>query len=111
MISVQQVAHDLTLVYLRNRFGAEVSGEFEVDGSDGSVHGTGSVSTSRLPGFDEIAMKRVPTGEKWLGLFGKTTEIPDGHAIDPVLEKLVDEYAAVYGKVLRLLRERAGEEA
>ena len=66
MITKEQVAHDLAIVYLNNRYGITVGGSF--DYSCGI--GTGSVSTEHAPvsvcvGQDGTASIN-PKADKWL---------------------------------------------
>src|SRR4051812_4311581 len=105
MISNEQVAHDLALAYVVNRYGAEVTGEFSVTTHDGDVSGSGTVRTERLPDVDEVRMVRVDTGEKRLfGLVEKTKLVDSGeYAADAVFIKMVDDYRSAYARFLGLL--------
>ena len=60
MISKEQLAHDLTMVYLNNRYGIDVDGHFSSSDGDGS----GSVDTTKFPSAFEIKYKKVGTGER-----------------------------------------------
>ena len=108
MISNEQVAHDLALAYVINRYGAEVTGEFDVSTHDGDVSGSGEVTTERLPDVDEIRMVRVKTGEKRLfGLVEKTKLVDSGEfAADAVFIEMIDDYHSAYARFLELLKSR-----
>ena len=105
MISDEQVAHDLALAYVINRYGAEVTGELNVSTYDGDVSGSGAVKTERLPGVDEARMVRVQTGEKRLfGLVDKKELVDSGErTVDAVFIKMVDDYRSAYARFLELL--------
>jgi hypothetical protein len=105
MISNEQVAHDLALAYVINRYGAEVTGQLDVSTSNGDVSGSGEVTTQRLPGVDEARMVRVQTGEKRLfGLVEKTKLVDSGeYAVDAVFIKMIDDYRNAYARFLELL--------
>ena len=64
MISKEQIAHDLAIVYLTNRYGSEVVGSFDVSGGRESVSGYGSVETIRMPDIDEERIVKMKTGNK-----------------------------------------------
>lgn len=108
MISNEQVAHDLALAYVINRYGAEVTGEFNVNTYDGDISGSGNVKTERLPNVDEVRMVRVDTGEKRLfGLVEKTKLVDSGeYAADAVFIKMIDDYHSAYARFLELLKSK-----
>ena len=99
MINKEQVAHDLTMVYLNNRYGVNIEGYFSI--LDGDGHG--NVSTEKLPAVSEIKYRKVGTGEKnFLGL-EKKTKIEDGLMIDDIIDDLINEYHQVYNRILERL--------
>jgi hypothetical protein len=108
MISNEQVAHDLALAYVVNRYGAEVTGKFDVSTYDGDVSGSGNVKTERLPDVDETRMVRVGTGEKRLLGLGEKTKLVDSgeYAADAVFIKMIDDYRSAYARFLELLKRR-----
>lgn len=118
MLNIEQVARDLTVAYINNRYGPEVSGEFGVDyttnfdsGSLDGVTGEGSVETERLPDLDDRVMARIPTGERnFFGLGSrKMVEVPtDEYAVDSVFEAMIEDYYGAYERILQLLRHREG---
>lgn len=106
-IEKEQVAHDLAIAYVNNRFGAEVSGDFSVSTSDGDVTGWGSVETRRLPSTDKVRRVKVPTGEKYLmGLLEKKESVDDGYAVDEVFDRMIGDYLNAYERFLELLAKR-----
>lgn len=103
MIKKEQIAHDLAMAYINNRYGAEVSGEFDTsEGSDG-----GSVYTERLPHVDKIRKRSVGTGEKYFfGLLERSTLVDDGYEVDPVFELMIDDYFAAFRRFMELLSKK-----
>ena len=99
MISKEQIAHDLTIVYLRNRYGIDIGGSFHVSSGDGS----GDISTDHLPSTTQERYIKVKTGEK--GLFGieKKQKISDGLEIDTLFPEIVCEYKHAYNRFYELL--------
>ena len=63
MISKDQIAHDLAMAYINNRYGAEVSGQFSVETWNDEISGSGAVGTERLPDVNKVDMVRVGNGE------------------------------------------------
>ncbi len=105
MIDREQIAHDLAMVYLQNRYGAEVSGEFSVETWGDDVTGSGRVETNRLPTVNSTRMVRGKTGEKrFLGLINKYEDIDTGeYKVDDVFVEMIDDYNAAYERFLELI--------
>jgi hypothetical protein len=116
MIPIEQVAHDLAIAYINNRYGIRVTGEFSVDSTKNydmdvvkEVTGEGSVSTELLPDLDDPEMVRVGTGERHLFGLGpeKTKLVHTGaYEIDGVLRSMIDDYYRAYSRILALLARR-----
>lgn len=106
MISKEQIAHDLALVYLNNRYGVEVTGDVDVSSDNGNVSGYGSVTTENLPNLYEKKMKIIKTDEK--GLFGikKRERQFDGYLINNTFKNMIDDYYIAYDRILDLLNDR-----
>ena len=99
----EQLALDLTLVYLSNRFGIDVSGNISTSGGTDNIDVTGEVCTSHLPDTDEINYRRVGTGQKgFLGIEKKAT-IEDGKKVDYIFRDMVSEYYKAYNHFLTIL--------
>ena len=99
MISKEQIAHDLTMLYLKNRYGIDVRGDFSlVDGN-----GSGSISTRTLPSTAKIKYKYLPTGEKGFLGIKKTVRVEDGYEADDVIDQLIMEYHQTYNNILSRL--------
>lgn len=94
----EQLAHDLAIVYLNNRHGADVAGEI----SDSH----GSVGTTRLPPVDVVHYERVATGEKRMRLFNRTTKVAAGLEVDSTFKVIIEDYFAAYARFYSLLEER-----
>lgn len=103
-----QIAHDLAMAYVHNRFGAEVSGEFSVyTASDSEVTGSGTVMTQRFPDVDELRMVKEGTGERYLfGLLEKQRSVESGYKVDQIFEAMIHDYFTAKAKFLDLLDRR-----
>lgn len=103
-IDPEQIAHDLAMVYVHNRYGAEVTGSFEVN-SIGDVSGSGEVLTERLPDVDATYQVKVSTGEKmFFGLLDKKQLVDTGeYRVDGVFTEMIRDYRAAYSRILALL--------
>ena len=60
MISKEQIAHDLAIVYMKNRYGINVTGDLYISENSGS----GNIQTEHFPDVSEPEYIRVKTGEK-----------------------------------------------
>lgn len=106
MISTEQIAHDLAMVYVVNRHRAEVTGQFDVQTSgDREVTGDGHVETERLPDVDATRTVQVGTGERYFfGLFERTRGVNTGeYHVDPVFREMADDYRKAHARFLELL--------
>lgn len=103
MITNEQIAHDLAIVYLVNRYGPEVDGSLDVTDGDGG----GSVDTERFPDVDARKTIRVGTGEHrkvLLWRFEKKTDIEtDEHQVDPIFRGMIRDYHEARSRFLELL--------
>jgi hypothetical protein len=100
MMDKRQIAHDLTIVYLNNRYGPEVRGSIAYS-EDG---GAGDVQTMRMPGPTERRTKKIGTGEMRLrGLLEKKVRVDDGLKIDGIFEEVLQDYIAVYQRFYELI--------
>lgn len=107
MTNKDQIAHDLAVAYINNRYGAEVTGEFSVSTYDRDVTGSGQVETERLPHVNKIRMVRVGTGERhFFGLRERTTSVESGYEVDPVFENMIEDYYEAYSRFHALLKNR-----
>lgn len=105
MIDPEQVAHDLAMVYVHNRYGAEVTGSFEVNNYGDDVSGSGKVQTERLPHVDSTYMTKVSTGEKrFFGLIDRKELVDTGeYEVDDVFREMIRDYRAAYSRILTLI--------
>jgi hypothetical protein len=105
MIPKEQIAHDLAIAYINNKYGVEVSGDFDVSTYGDDVIGSGSVSTEYLPDIVSSNMIKVGTGEK--GLLGKEKKkwVQDGvtYPADKVFRDMNKDYHAAYERFITLL--------
>ena len=99
MISKEQIAHDLTMVYLINRYGISVNGDFSIN--DGS--GFGNFHTNHFPDASEPKYVKVGTGQKgFLGL-EKKDKVKSGNKVDDLFMEMVSNYNNAYEHFYRLL--------
>ena len=99
MISKEQIAHDLTIVYLNNRYGINVNGSISVSDGDGSGH----VSTSKFPDCSEIKYKKIGTGERGFLGIEKKVKVEDGYKCDSIIESMIEEYYQIFSRILNHL--------
>ena len=107
MINKEQIAHDLTIIYLKNRYCVDVTGNFYISSLvDGDISGSGSVTTEHLPRPDTPRYQSVKTGEK--GFFGieKKKQIQVGYMVDSLFNDMVVEYYQAFERFLRILEKR-----
>lgn len=112
-IPKEQIAHDLAITYLNNRYGVVVKGSFSVDSTTdyetdavSDVTGEGSVETEFLPDLDEIETVSVETGERHLfGLGPRKTRLEQTgrYEVDPHLRRMIADYHKAYARFLELL--------
>lgn len=108
MISNEQIAHDLVMVYLNNKYGVDVIGDFDMySDSERNVYGSGEVKTNRFSEpAEKLEMKKVPTGKKYFGLIKETKKVPTGdtlYPMDDVFIKIIQDYRKAYSRFLSLL--------
>jgi Protein of unknown function (DUF2510) len=113
MINKEQVAHDLAIAYINNRYGIRVTGEFSVTSSTSydsdvvrDVTGEGSVGTEFLPDLDDPETTRIGTGERHLFGLGpeKTRLVPTGqYEVDAFFQSMIHDYYKAYSRILGML--------
>ncbi len=109
MIAKEQIAHELAMIYMSNRYAIDISGT--ISGDEDSV--VGFISTEHLPGTQKEKTKRVKTGEiKKIGpiKIEKKETVSDGYKVDSIFSEMVDEYYAAYNKFLELLESKENVE-
>lgn len=102
MISKEQIAHDLTMVYMKNLYGIDVNGSINI--SDNS--GTGWIETEHFPMTSEPHYVKEGTGKK--GLFGleRKQKVQSGKKVDSLFSEMVQNYYDAYSHFYRLLCEK-----
>lgn len=100
MVSKEQIAHDLTMVYLSNRYGINVDGSVYI--SDGQGHG--QIDTEKFPAVSKVKYKKVGTGERGFFGFEKQVRVEDGYESDDIIDELICEYYQTYSRILTRLR-------
>lgn len=111
MISKEQIAHGLTMVYLSNRYGVDVNGDFNVDSSSideniTEVEGSGSVETNHFPNAREPKFIKVETGEKGFLGYKKKKKVQSGYLVDDIFIYMVEDYYSAYPHFLKLLEDK-----
>lgn len=111
MIPKEQIAHDLTLVYLNNKYGVDVTGHFSVssssfDDSIDAVDGSGNVNTVHLPDIEAVKYIKVGTGEK--GFFGneKKKKVQSGYLVDDIFSQMIEDYYKAYKRFFEMVEKR-----
>lgn len=102
----EQIAHELTMIYMNNRYGIDVTGAFSL--YDG--RGDGDIKTVHLPHTSEGVYGKVEIGETSLFGKAKTEKGRVGDKVDELFSEMVTTYYTVYAKFLKLLNEH-GEDA
>ena len=95
MIPNEQIAHELTMIYLSNRYGVENTWEQE----DGYVY----PFSKHFHDTNEPHYKRVGTGEKGFLGFEKTNRVQDGYKTDKLFAEILRNYKTAYQRFLTLL--------
>lgn len=104
MISKDQIAHNLAIIYMQNRFGVDVNGDFDLSSYDNSsISGSGKVETIHLPSTNTTKSIKVGTGQKNLLGFEKKKLIQEGYLVDDIFAEMINEYYNAYNKFLNLL--------
>lgn len=96
MINKEQIAHDLTIIYLNNRYGINVKGSLSI--SEGK--GYGDITTEKFPDCSEIRYKKIGTGEKGFLGIEKKKSVEDGYKSDYIIDGLIEEYYQIYSRIL-----------
>ena len=60
MVSKEQIAHELAMVYMNNKYGINVRGDFYLN--DGA--GNGTIETDHFPDVSEISYSKVKLAKK-----------------------------------------------
>ena len=107
MISKEQIAHELTMIYMNNRYGVDISGTFDVSTWDDlKVSGSGSVKTDRFPSVKKSKYIKVGTGEKGFLGFEKKKSVESGYEVDGIFTEMIEDYYQAYSRFLQLLKEK-----
>ena len=99
MVSKEQIAHELAMVYMNNKYGINVRGDFYLNDRAGN----GTIETDQFPGVSEISWSKVKAGEKGFLGIEKKKKIPSGYQVDPLFSEMVENYYSAYNKFLDLL--------
>ena len=99
MITNEQIAHDLTMVYLSNRYGVNIRGDFSV--SDG--FGSGEIESEHFPDTKELKYIKVGTGERGFLGIEKKVKVENGYEVDELFLDILKNYREAYNHFLKLL--------
>ena len=94
MISKEQIAHDLTMIYMRNLYGIDITGSDE------------EISTSHLPNIVEPQYEKKGTGKKILFGIEITQDVPMGYKVDNLFSEMTETYFQAYSKFYKLVCNR-----
>jgi len=105
MIPKEQIVHDLAIVYINNKYGIDVTGNFDVSISEGNGSSSGSIASEHLPDVKAPKIIKVNTGEK--GIFGrdKKQKIQQGYLVDDIFAEMIRDYHVANMRFLELLGE------
>lgn len=103
MPSKEQLAHDLSLIYLANRYGIDVNGYFSVSGNNGDISGSGDVKTAHLPDVNKVKKTKVGTGEKGFLGIEKKKWVSGGYVVDDIFVSMISDYRKAYLRFIQLL--------
>ena len=99
MINKEQIAHNLTVIYLSNRYGINVEGYISV--TDGN--GSGNIDTEKFPDISEIKYVKVGTGERGFLGIEKKIKVEDGYKADIIIDKMISDYYQIFSRILSRL--------
>lgn len=99
MISKEQIAHDLTMIYMKNKYGIDIAGDFSMSGE----YGSGTVTTKHFPSASEPQYIKVGTGEKGLLGIERKKKIQSGNIVDNLFEEMVENYYEAYSHFYQIL--------
>ena len=102
MLSKEQLAHELAMVYMNNKYGIHVSGSLYTN--DG--YGEGNIDTKHFPNVSEAMYTKVGTGKTGFLGIEKKMKVQNGHEVDPIFSEMVENYYGAYHKFLELLSKR-----
>lgn len=99
MISKEQIAHDLTMVYMKNKYGIDIDGDFSINGD----YGSGSVRTNHFASASEPKYIKVGTGKKGLMGIERKEKVQSGKIVDNLFEGMVENYFEAYNHFYQIL--------
>ena len=99
MISNEQIAHELAVIYLSNRYGVQISGNLRVSSGDGR----GDIRSRHFPDTEAPKYQKVGTGEKGFLGIEKTVNVQTGYETDGLFEEILRNYRNAYRHFLTLL--------
>ena len=99
MISKEQIAHDLSIVYLNNKYGINVTGSFFISNGEGS----GDIETEYLPDVNKPKKHKIKTGEKNFFGFDKKMWIDSDYIIDDTFINMIRDYKKASLRFIELI--------
>ncbi len=114
MISNEMIAHELTIIYLNNRYGINVKGELNISTDyDEKVSGNGTIETEHFGKIKELEYVKVSTGEKYFKKINKFNlgpdkkeKVPTGkniYPMDDIFADMVLDYKESFARFLGIL--------
>lgn len=102
----EQIAHDLTMIYMKNRYGINVYGSFYIDSDNG---GSGEIKTEHYPCVNDPKYSLARTGERGFLGIEKRKKVQSGNKTDVLFAEMVENYYAAYTNIFQLLCEKESE--
>lgn len=99
MITNEQIAHDLTIIYLSNLYGMDITGDFHISNGLGS----GKIKTEHFPDTKAWKYKEIKTGQKGFLGIEKKIKVESGYEVDDLFIDILKNYRKAYNHFLELL--------
>lgn len=99
MITNETIAHDLAIIYLSNRYGTKITGDFRIN--DGNS--MGDIRSQHFPDADTPKYTVIGTGEKGFLGIEKKVKAENGYVVDDLFIEILKNYQVAYKHFLSLL--------
>lgn len=96
MMTKEQIAHDLAMVYMYNRYGITVKGDV--------ARGWGEIETKHFPSSTKFQYEEVELESRDIWGFNKTEKVEKGRKVDAIFQKMAADYQYAYQYFYDLIR-------
>ena len=96
MMTKEQIAHDLAMVYMHNRYGITIEGSVS--------SGWGEIETKHFPSSSKIEYEEVELESRDIWGLNKTEKVEKGRKVDSILQKMYADYQYAYQYFYDLIR-------